>query len=76
MTRIESRPSASQNFDYDFFLDFESHEGNESQVEKMLQELRDTGVEVRKISGESSTVSEGRTPPELFVVLYSSFFSL
>jgi len=58
MTRIESRPSKSQNYDYDFFLDFETHEGNEEKVEKMLQELRDTGVEVRKISGESSSVSE------------------
>lgn len=58
MTRIESRPSKSHNFDYDFFLDFETHEGNEDRVEKMLQELRDTGVEVRKISGESSSVSE------------------
>lgn len=37
MTRIESRPSKNTKFDYEFFLDFETHSGNEEQVEKMLQ---------------------------------------
>lgn len=36
MTRIESRPSKNTKFDYEFFLDFETH-GNEEEVEKMLQ---------------------------------------
>lgn len=58
MTRIESRPSKNTKFDYEFFLDFESHESNEGEVEKMLQDLRDTGIDVRKLSGESSNVSE------------------
>jgi len=58
MTRIESRPSKNTKFDYEFFLDFETHAGNEGEVDKMLQEIRDTGVEVRKLSGESSSVSE------------------
>lgn len=58
MTRIESRPSKNTKFDYEFFLDFESQPSNEDDVEKMLQEIRDTGVEVRKLSGESSNVSE------------------
>lgn len=58
MTRIESRPSKNTKFDYEFSLDFETHSGNEGQVEKMLQEIRDSGVEVRKLSGESSNDSE------------------
>jgi len=58
MTRIESRPSKNTKFDYEFFLDFEARPENEEDVEKMLQELTDTGVEVRKLSGESSNVSE------------------
>jgi len=58
MTRIESRPSKSSKWDYDFFLDFEAHPGNEDAVDKMLVELKASGVEVRKISGESSSVSE------------------
>lgn len=58
MTRIESRPSKNTKFDYEFFLDFETHENNEDAVEKMLQEIRDHGVEVRKLSGDSSNVSE------------------
>jgi len=58
MTRIESRPSKNTKFDYEFFLDFETHDGNHGNVENMLQEIMDTGVEVRKLSGESSNVSE------------------
>jgi len=58
MTRIESRPSKSTKFDYEFSLDFEIHAGNEDKVEKMLQEIKDTGVEVRRLSGGSSNVSE------------------
>jgi len=58
MTRIESRPSKNQKWDYDFFLDFEVNSGNASDVDGMINELRETGVEVRKLSGESSSVSE------------------
>jgi len=58
MTRIESRPSKNTKFDYEFFLDFEARDDNVEEIEKMLQEVRDTGVEVRKLSGESSNVSE------------------
>lgn len=58
MTRIESRPSKNTKFDYEFFLDFETHNDNEGDVEKMLQEIRNTGVDVRKLSGGSSNVSE------------------
>jgi prephenate dehydratase len=37
MTRIESRPSKNTKYDYEFFLDFETHADNEQEVEKMLQ---------------------------------------
>lgn len=58
MTRIESRPSKNSKFDYEFSLDFETNKGNEQAVENLLQAIKDTGVEVRKLSGESSNVSE------------------
>eukprot|EP01115_Flamella_aegyptia_P002729 TRINITY_DN13767_c0_g1_i1.p1 TRINITY_DN13767_c0_g1~~TRINITY_DN13767_c0_g1_i1.p1 ORF type:complete len:278 (-),score=64.29 TRINITY_DN13767_c0_g1_i1:509-1342(-) len=51
MTRIESRPSRDDKWDYDFFVDFEgvSHE----QIHKLVIELQSQGFGVSTVEGSS-----------------------
>jgi phenylalanine-4-hydroxylase len=64
LTRIESRPSRTSDWDYDFFVDFISENGH--QVDKVVQRLRPLTKSVRLVgnSSISSTTSslKSQTP--------------
>ncbi|MDF1820560.1 MAG: prephenate dehydratase [Alcanivoracaceae bacterium] len=46
LTRLESRPSRTRNWNYVFFIDFEGHREQE-QVQTVLRELDEDGLDIR-----------------------------
>jgi chorismate mutase/prephenate dehydratase len=46
LTRLESRPSRTRNWNYVFFIDFEGHREQE-QVQTVLKELDEDGLDIR-----------------------------
>lgn len=46
LTRLESRPSRTRNWNYVFFIDFEGHREDE-QVQTVLRELDEDGLDIR-----------------------------
>ncbi|OBZ87807.1 Phenylalanine-4-hydroxylase [Choanephora cucurbitarum] len=52
LTRIESRPSKTKDWDYDFFVDFDAKDAD--QVAKVIEGLRKHTKDVRVIGSDSS----------------------
>ena len=48
LTRIETRPSRAGTWNYVFFIDFDGHD-SQSEIEAVLQEIRQVSVEVRSL---------------------------
>ncbi|KAM3586923.1 hypothetical protein VKS41_001972 [Umbelopsis sp. WA50703] len=57
LTRIESRPSKTSDWDYDFFIEFQAE--NQSQVVEVVESLKKHSTQVRVIG--SGTAGQGET---------------
>ncbi|KAJ2954996.1 hypothetical protein NQZ79_g8916 [Umbelopsis isabellina] len=55
LTRIESRPSKTSDWDYDFFIEFQAE--NQSQVVEVVERLKKHSTQVRVIG--SGTAGQG-----------------
>ncbi|GAM20678.1 hypothetical protein SAMD00019534_038530 [Acytostelium subglobosum LB1] len=63
ITRIESRPSKTEKYDYDFFMDLASDDANTNNIDDVIAELKSKGVETTVLTETKQQQPQANTIP-------------